>query len=143
MARSVKTDLLNMTPNNSFRHIVLVIDDDQDARTTIREVLEDQGFVVTSARNGREALEMLLRDTSKPSLILLDLMMPVMDGWTFRREQQKVSWLAQIPVVLFTGHLDGDQETRSLNAAATMRKPLRLDDLVTLVDQLSRCGRPD
>jgi len=120
---------------------VLVIDDDQDIRTTIQDVLEDQGFVVESAANGREALEMLMGDASSPALILLDLMMPEMDGWAFRREQRKVPWLMTIPVVLFSGHLDGGAAAAGLDVAATMSKPMRLDDLVTLVDQLARCRR--
>jgi CheY-like chemotaxis protein len=61
-----------------------------------------------------------------------------MDGWEFRTEQLKVPGLAQIPVVLFSGDLDVAQAALSLNAAATMTKPLRLDGLVTLVDQLAR-----
>ena len=95
-----------MPPDKSAKPTVLVIDDDEDIRTTIRDVLEDQGFAVACAANGREALDMLLRDESKPALILLDLTMPEMDGWTFRQEQQKVPRLAQIPVVLFSGHHD-------------------------------------
>jgi CheY-like chemotaxis protein len=126
-----------MLSDAPLRPYVLVIDDDEDLRATIQDVLEDQGFAVTTAANGREALDMLLRDESQPALILLDLIMPEMDGWAFRREQQKVPRLAQIPVVLFSGNVD-DQAALSLNAAATMTKPLRLDGLVTLVDQLAR-----
>ena len=120
------------------RPSVLVIDDDEDLRTIIQDVLEDQGFAVATAANGREALDMLLRGEAEPALILLDLTMPVMDGWAFRREQQQVPRLAQIPVVLFSGDPDVDHAALSLNAAATMTKPLRLDGLVTLVDQLAR-----
>ena len=120
------------------RPSVLVVDDDEDLRTIIQDVLEDQGFAVATAANGREALDMLLRGEAAPALILLDLTMPVMDGWAFRREQQQVPRLAQIPVVLFSGDPDVDDAALSLNAAATMTKPLRLDGLVTLVDQLAR-----
>jgi CheY-like chemotaxis protein len=86
---------------------------------------------------------MLMGDASTPALILLDLMMPEMDGWVFRREQQKVPWLMKIPVVLFSGHLDGGAATAGLDAVATMSKPMRLNDLVTLVDRLARCGEPN
>ena len=86
---------------------------------------------------------MLLGDERKPALILLDLTMPEMDGWTFRQEQQKVPRLAQIPVVLFSGHHDAAQAAQSLNVAALMTKPLRLEGLVTLVEQLSRRGKPN
>ena len=132
-----------MLADKFARPSVLVVDDDDDIRTTIRDVLEDQGFTVACAANGREALEMLLRDERKPALILLDLTMPQMDGWTFRQEQQKVPRLAQIPVVLFSGHQDAAQAAQSLHAAALMTKPLRLEGLMTLVEQLSRRGKPN
>jgi CheY-like chemotaxis protein len=132
-----------MLADKLARPSVLVVDDNDDIRTTIRDILEDQGFTVACAANGREALEMLLRDERKPALILLDLTMPEMDGWTFRQEQQKVPRLAQIPVVLFSGHHDAAQAAQSLNVAALMTKPLRLDGLVTLVEQLSRRGKPN
>jgi len=132
-----------MLADKLARPSVLVVDDDDDIRTTIRDVLEDQGFTVTCAANGRVALEMLISGQSKPSLILLDLTMPEMDGWTFRQEQQKVPRLAQIPVVLFSGHHDAARAAQSLNAVALMTKPLRLDGLVTLVEQLGRRGKPN
>jgi len=132
-----------MPQDKSSRPSVLVIDDDEDIRETLRAVLEDQGFTVACAANGREALDVLLQSTSTPALILLDLTMPEMDGWAFRQEQQRVPRLAQIPVVLFSGNMDAAQAALSLNAAAMMTKPLRLEGLVTLVDQLSRRGKPN
>ena len=139
----MKLSRTHMRANKLAKPSVLVVDDNEDIRTTIRDVLEDQGFTVTCAANGRVALEMLISGQSKPSLILLDLTMPEMDGWTFRQEQQKVPRLAQIPVVLFSGHHDAAQAAQSLNVAALMTKPLRLDGLVTLVEQLSRRGKPN
>lgn len=132
-----------MRANKFARRSVLVVDDDVDIRMTIRDVLEDEGFTVVCAANGREALDMLLRDERKPALILLDLSMPQMDGWIFCQEQQKVPRLAEIPVVLFSGRYDAAQAARSLNVAALMTKPLRFDGLVTLVEHLSRRGRPN
>jgi CheY-like chemotaxis protein len=125
------------------RPSVLVVDDNEDIRMTIRDVLEEQGFSVACAANGREALEMLMRGLSRPALILLDLTMPEMDGWTFRHEQQKVPRLAQIPVVLFSGHHDAARAAQSLNAAALMTKPLLVDGMVTLVKRLVRRGKPN
>jgi len=132
-----------MIANTPRRPTVLVIDDDDDIRTTIQDVLEDQGFIVASAANGRVAMEMLQRAPSMPALILLDLMMPEMDGYAFRREQRKVPRLADIPVVLFSGNLDGGQAALDLDVSATMNKPLGLGDLVTLVEELARCRKPN
>ena len=132
-----------MLADKLARPSVLVVDDNEDIRMTIRDVLEDQGFTVACAANGREALEMLISGQSKPALILLDLTMPEMDGWTFRQEQEKVPRLAQIPVVLFSGHHDAARAAQSLNAVALMTKPLRLEGLVTLVEQLARRGKPN
>ena len=130
-AKSIKHD----------RPTVLVVDDDDDTRATIQDVLEDQGFSGTGAANGREAMDMLLGVETKPVLILLDLTMPVMDGWAFREAQQRVPRLAQIPVVLFSGHLDAVTAGKALNAAAVMTKPLRLEGLVTMIDQLLSPGK--
>jgi CheY-like chemotaxis protein len=132
-----------MRANRLVRPKVLVVDDSDDIRMTVRDVLEDQGFTVACAANGREALDMLLHDEARPALILLDLTMPEMDGWTFRQAQQKVPRLAQIPVVLFSGHHDAARAAQSLNAVALLTKPLRLDGLVTLVQRLSRRGKPN
>ena len=132
-AKSIKHD----------RPTVLVVDDDDDTRAMIQDVLEDQGFSGTGAANGREAMDMLLGLETKPVLILLDLTMPEMDGWAFREAQQRVPRLAQIPVVLFSGHHDAARAAQSLNAVALMTKPLRLEGLVTLVEQLARRGKPN
>ena len=139
----MKLTRTHMYANKLARPSVLVVDDDEDIRSTIRDVLTDQGFTVACAANGREALEMLISGQSKPALILLDLTMPEMDGWTFRQEQQKVPRLAQIPVVLFSGHHDAARAAQSLNAVGLMTKPLRLEGLVTLVEQLALRGKPN
>ena len=82
---------------------ILVVDDDPDVRDAIASVLGDEGYQVTSAGNGREALEQL-RKRTRPSLILLDMVMPDMDGWNFRMELKKQPELAAIPVVILSAH---------------------------------------
>src|SRR5205814_8831977 len=82
---------------------ILVVDDDPDIRDSLREVLEDEGYDVSCVGNGREALDHLKAASPRPCVILLDLMMPVMDGWQFRREQKKLEpELANIPLVVIT-----------------------------------------
>jgi CheY-like chemotaxis protein len=80
---------------------VLVVDDDLDTRESMREVLEDEGYIVNCVGNGREALDYLHR-SPRPCVILLDLMMPVMDGWQFRREQKLDPTIADIPLIVIT-----------------------------------------
>src|SRR5262245_23155992 len=81
--------------------LVLVVDDDEEIRNALTEFLSDEGYGVVSASNGREALASL-REGVHPSVILLDLMMPVMDGWDFRAEQLRDPGLRDIPVVVIT-----------------------------------------
>lgn len=85
--------------------VVLVVDDDDDIREALRDLLETEGYRVVCADNGREALD-ALRGGVHPCIILLDLMMPVMDGWQFRTEQKRDPKLAKIPVVAITAAAD-------------------------------------
>ena len=72
---------------------VLVVEDDADTRDTLAEVLQEDGFAVLTASNGREAFEVLNSASTKPSVILLDMMMPVMDGWNSGRHREMIpSW---------------------------------------------------
>ena len=82
-------------------HLVLVVDDDKPVRDALRELLETEGHQVAEAVNGAAALSRL-RSGLRPCVILLDLMMPVMDGWDFRSEQLRDSQLKTIPVVIIT-----------------------------------------
>jgi CheY-like chemotaxis protein len=115
---------------------ILLVDDDADVRESVGEVLEEEGYHVTAASNGKEALR-LLRDVKlRPDLILLDIMMPEMDGWAFRSEQQKDPDIASIPVVVFTAHGAPRDIARQLDAAGFLKKPLSLDDLLSTIDRV-------
>jgi CheY-like chemotaxis protein len=107
---------------------VLIVEDDEQVRDAIAEALQDEGYSVRSAANGREALDALRTWQSEPRLILLDLAMPVMDGWEFLRERERQPRLAGIPVCAVTAaeNLPGDVEHR-------IRKPFRLEDLLDVV----------
>src|SRR4051812_11197383 len=85
----------------SARPRLLLVEDDKAIRESLGEALRDHGFDVATAANGCEALG-LLRSTPRPAAILLDLMMPVMDGWDFRQEQLADSVLRDVPVVVVT-----------------------------------------
>ena len=116
---------------------ILVVDDDPDVRDAIAGVLSDEGYQVTSAGNGREALEQLHR-RSRPSLILLDMVMPDMDGWNFRMELKKEPALAEIPVVILSAHGNVRDAALALGAADYLRKPLRAESLLEIAERYCR-----
>jgi CheY-like chemotaxis protein len=108
---------------------VLVVEDDYDVRETIVEVLGDEGYRVVAAEDGQQAID-LLRGGLRPFAILLDLMMPVMDGHEFRQELGADAALEHIPVIVLTADRLGDQKASEMGAAAFLRKPTRLADLL-------------
>jgi CheY-like chemotaxis protein len=116
---------------------ILVVDDDPDVRDAIASVLGDEGYGVTSVGNGREALEHLHRRT-RPSLILLDMMMPEMDGWLFRQELKKSPELSSIPIVILSAHGNVRDAALALGAADYLRKPLQLDSLLEIAERYCR-----
>ena len=110
--------------------IVLVVEDDDDLRKAICQVLNDEGIATTSAANGAEALA-LLEHGERPSLILLDLMMPVMNGWAFRAKQEGDPRFASIPVIVMTAAARLDDA--AIVGVDLVRKPVRLEDLIERV----------
>jgi len=113
-------------PSFSSAPAVLVVDDDDDVRETLRACLEEEGFIVRTARNGLEALAQL-GDGSPPGLILLDLMMPEMNGWEVLERLRSDQERAAIPVAVMSGSHRG--ELRS--ADYVVPKPF---DLTTMVE---------
>ena len=110
---------------------ILVVDDDVDIRDATRLVLEHNGYRVVAASNGEEALR-LLQD-GPVDLILLDMMMPVMDGWGFRRSQPDGPAFVRIPVIVLTGDGRASSKAAAIGAAGYLRKPLDLDDLLAMI----------
>jgi two-component system cell cycle response regulator len=121
------------------QYSILVVEDHPPAREGIVEALEGAGFHAVEAANGVEALE-YLRKGGPAEVILLDLMMPGMDGWTFGRAQQQDKWIADIPVVVLSA-LEG-HPVSGVSAAASFKKPINLAALIetlrTLCAQRSR-----
>jgi CheY-like chemotaxis protein len=113
---------------------VLVVDDDEDLRNACAEVLEDADCDVLQAGHGRAALDLLRRDRQLPDLILLDMMMPVMDGVTFAAEVRKDARLSAIPIIMFSAHLDCQRAAADAKAVGCLKKPLSVQTLVTAVD---------
>jgi CheY-like chemotaxis protein len=119
---------------------VLVVDDDADIRTMIGLILESTGVGVRYATDGLEALRALRGNGELPLFILLDLMMPVMNGWEFRDAQLKDELLAAVPVVIISGDGDAHAKAASLGAAGSLHKPLDLDSLIATVERFQRPG---
>jgi CheY-like chemotaxis protein len=115
---------------------VLIVEDDADYRQTLHEVLAEEGYCIAGAGDGREALDYLQR-AGAPRLILLDLMMPVMDGWQLLAELKRSSTWAMIPVVVMTAFRD---RNLALEHAQLLCKPIDLKDLLALVQRV--IGRP-
>ncbi len=120
---------------------ILVVEDDRDIREVIVALLEEEGFSVVGAANGAIALEYLRSTSPLPSFILLDLMMPIMNGHQFRAELLKVSDWASIPVAVITADGRSDEKMASMDAVGYIRKPLELEALIALVERFARATR--
>jgi CheY-like chemotaxis protein len=123
---------------------VLLVDDDEDIRESIIEALEDGGHSALGAANGQEALERvraMQQAGDEPCVILLDMMLPVMDGWQFRAAQLKDDRMRAIPVVVLTAHANAEQIAHELGAEGFLRKPLRLEALLAAVVPYCKCAR--
>jgi len=112
---------------------VLVVEDDSDALDLIATILEDAGYNVLRATNGLEALARLAEQRGRCDLILLDLMMPVMNGWDFRRKQREIVALADIPVILMSAGAHLAAASDGLDPAGSMTKPVDPEDLIAIV----------
>lgn len=120
-------------------HDVLVVEDDQELREAVGSILQEEGCSVRAASNGAEALT-LLRGEARPCIILLDLMMPVMNGWQFLEQRKSDVQLEEIPVVVMSAYLDMPGfAAPHLPVEATLKKPLDLDRLLDSVNSHCNC----
>jgi CheY-like chemotaxis protein len=104
----------------------LIVDDDAGSRKALAEVLSDEGYSVATACDGAEGMN-YLREGHRPRVILLDLMMPGIDGWDFRAEQKRDPELAGIPVIAISA------AGKLLDADHSLRKPIRIEGLLKLL----------
>lgn len=119
---------------------ILVVEDDPDLLRALSEILSGDGYRVLSARHGLEALG-LLRGGVRPTVILLDLMMPIMNGWQFRYEQRQDTELASIPTIVVSAKTDSQRHAEWLEADGYIKKPIDLSDLLEAVSRY--CGVPE
>ena len=115
---------------------ILIVEDDEVIRDLLKEALEMEGYRTRTAANGQEALQ-VLHGVLSPCLILLDLMMPVMNGWQFLESKKTDDTLKPIPVVVMTAATNG--KLRSLDTEGLMRKPIDLNVLTNWVERF--CGQ--
>jgi CheY-like chemotaxis protein len=114
---------------------ILVIEDDAGIADAIASMLEDHGYGVLVAANGKDGMEKLRAAEPRPDLILLDLMMPVMDGWEFRAAQRSDPKLADVPVVLLSANVDVGPAANELAAVSWLKKPVDLGALLHAVQR--------
>src|SRR5437763_13458646 len=119
---------------------ILIIDDDPPILSGLSELLQAEGYNVAVAGDGRAALDQL-RHGLRPSVIILDLMMPVMDGWDFRHEQMKDAELREIPVIVITATGFSEQSVKAqLGVAELVAKPPSTAHLLAAIERC--CGEP-
>ncbi len=117
---------------------ILIVEDDTDLREALVQVLRDEGYEAAGAVHGLEALAHLRSRVAKPCLILLDLTMPVMNGWQFRAEQRQDPRLSGIPVVVLSAGSNLAEQIADLQVRDYVQKPIRLPDLLDTIHRY--CG---
>ncbi len=125
-----------MTPASGPNECVLLVEDDLDIRETVAELLEMEGYSVALASNGVEALEHLRNAPRLPRVILLDLRMPVMDGWTFREHQLQHPGWATIPVVVLSADRNTTTKAEGFGARRFLQKPLDVRELLAVLSEI-------
>ncbi len=116
--------------------LILVVEDDDALRTVLCEVLEDHGFRAVPAANGLHALAQL-HTLDRPDLIILDLMMPVMNGWDFHNHLKADAKLKTVPVLLMSAYVRKGSHTDPQDVAGVLQKPLSIDELLGWVRRLA------
>ncbi len=114
---------------------VLIVEDDHSIRETIKEILEFEGYAVLLAENGQKALDVLREASKLPHLIFLDLMMPVKDGFAFRKEQEKDPLLKNIPVVIMSADGHVFEKKARTGASDYLQKPAELDEIFEVLNK--------
>ncbi len=136
------------TSEDRGRRRILVVDDETTIRNTLAELLEIEGYRVDTARDGREALRQLQQ--VKPDAMLLDLMMPDLDGWDVLRACRANPMLADLRVIVMSARLDAAQSVAGFDVTACLTKPFDVDELLGALEETwkvragcSTCGGPN
>ncbi|MBC8133265.1 MAG: response regulator [Deltaproteobacteria bacterium] len=112
---------------------ILLVEDDRDIREAMAEVLEQEGYVVSLAKTGLDAVQHLETCRALPAAILLDLMMPIMDGWEFSSVKQGNPQWATVPIVIVSADANVSEKGQAVRAVAHLRKPIDIDQLLGIL----------
>lgn len=114
---------------------ILIIDDEKMIRLTTSIVLEKNGYTVLSASSGANGLKIL--ETETPDIILLDIMMPVMDGWEVAEKIKENEGLKDISIIVFSAseYYDTERRAKALSLKGVMRKPFYIQDLIEIIEK--------
>jgi CheY-like chemotaxis protein len=115
---------------------ILVVDDDPAIRDLVADALQDEGYAVTTAANGAEAIEVV--DRTEPSLVLLDMRMPVLDGWGFAQMMRQRG--TRLPIVVMTAAENAQHWCDEIGGEGCLPKPFDLDQLFTTVARLVKAS---
>jgi CheY-like chemotaxis protein len=115
---------------------ILIVEDDADLRRNMKKLFESEGYKVFLAEDGQVAMDYLNSTSHLPSVILLDLTMPIMDGFQFRKAQEQVSRLSEIPVVIMTTDTNIEEKRIRIGARAALRKPASIDSILETVERV-------
>jgi CheY-like chemotaxis protein len=124
----------SLVNKQQHQHRVLVVDDDEDTRSGLAELLRLDGYRVAEAGDGQEALERL-HEQERPCLVLLDLQMPRTSGWEFRALQERDREIADIPVVVLSAQEGAELQVKRLRLAGFLAKPLDFDLLIETIQR--------
>jgi CheY-like chemotaxis protein len=113
--------------------VILLVEDESDTRDNLKFLIESEGYVVTTAPDGREAFELMCRG-APPDLVVLDLLLPQMTGWELLAEMRKVERFSKIPVVVISG-VEADLMPETPEIAERMRKPIEVDHLFRVLEK--------
>ncbi len=116
---------------------VLVIDDDPDILSATRLLLEEEGYEISTCRNGRDALEWL-KNHEPPSTILLDVKMPLMDGWTLWQQIRYERGIRDVPVIIITADTRMERMAELTGVAGFLHKPFDIDALISMIETLTQ-----
>lgn len=128
---------LSQQPLPKDRELILIVEDDDQAARALGRILRSWGFITARASNGQRALDFLKNTLVSPSLIFLDLVMPIVDGWRFREAQLRLGCHARVPLIAIAEEPVDELHYASLKASGFLRKPFHVPTLLRLMELIA------